>query len=99
MAMGLILEFDGLAIEQYAAVNKHLGIDMASGKGNWPAGLLYHVGGAKQGGWAVFEVWESREAQDRFMRERLGHALHEAGITKPPTRVEWLTLAARHSLG
>jgi hypothetical protein len=48
-------------------------------------------------GWVVFEVWESKEAQDRFMRERLGKALQDAGVAKPPSRIEWLALAAHTS--
>jgi hypothetical protein len=47
----------------------------------------------------VFEVWESRQAQERFMNERLGRAIQEAGITAPPSRAEWLELAAYHSPG
>jgi hypothetical protein len=52
---------------------------------------------AKPGGWVVFEVWESREAQSRFMNERLGRALQEGGVSEPPSRVEWLELAAYQS--
>ncbi len=33
----LILEFAGLSDADYAAVNGNLGIDMDSGKGDWPA--------------------------------------------------------------
>ena len=67
MAEALILEFDGVGREQYDAVNKRLGIDMASGEGDWPEGMLSHTAGAKAGGWVVFEVWESRGAQGQFM--------------------------------
>lgn len=97
MAMGLILEFDGVGRETYEAVNRNLDIDVSRPSGNWPPGLTFHAGGAKAGGWVVFEVWESREAQDAFMRERLGPALARGGVTKPPSRVEWLALAA-HTL-
>ncbi len=99
MADGLMLEFEGVGQEQYDAVNARLGIDQVSGKGDWPAGLVFHAGGAKPGGWVVFEVWESKEAQERFMNERLGRALQEGGITDPPTRAEWLELAAYNSPG
>ena len=99
MAEGLILEFDGVGREQYDAVSGRLGIDMDSGQGDWPAGMVFHAGGAKPGGWVVFEVWESRDAQERFMNERLGRALQEGGINGPPTRVEWVELAAYHSPG
>jgi hypothetical protein len=94
MADALILEFDGLDRANYEAVNGHLGIDMDSGEGDWPDGLISHTGGAKPGGWVVFEVWESKDAQERFMNERLGAALQKGGVTAPPTRVEWLEIAA-----
>jgi hypothetical protein len=42
------------------------------------------------------EVWESQDAQGRFMEGRLGRALQEGGITAPPSRMEWLDLAAHH---
>lgn len=97
MADGLILEFDGFGVDTYEKVNEKLGIDMESGEGDWPSGLRFHSGGAKPGGWVVFEVWDSREDQERFMSERLGQALQEGGVTGPPSRAEWLDLAAVHS--
>jgi hypothetical protein len=98
MAAGLILEFDGVGRDEYEAVNRALGIDMNTGAGDWPAGLLFHSGGAKPGGWVVFEVWESQADQHQFMDGRLGAALVEGGITSPPSRVEWIDLAAYHNL-
>jgi hypothetical protein len=41
MAEGLILEFDGVGRAQYEAVNARLGIDIESGQGDWPAGLVF----------------------------------------------------------
>lgn len=95
MAKGLILEFEGNA-EGYQRVTECLGIDVESGEGDWPAGLLFHSGGAKPNGWIVSEVWASREDQERFMAERLEPALKEAGVEDPPSRVEWFDLAAFH---
>ena len=92
MAEGLVLEFEGVGREQYRAVNAALGIDPDTGQGEWPAGLTFHAGGGTAGGWLVFEVWESRDAQGRFMEERLGRALQEGGITAAPSRVEWVEL-------
>ncbi len=98
MAEAILLEFDGFGRERYAAVNAQLGIDMETGEGDWPPGLLYHAGAAKPGGWVVFEVWASRADQERFMEDRLGRALHDGGVTEPPTRVEWLELVAHHDV-
>jgi hypothetical protein len=99
MADGLILEFEGFGADTYERVNELLGIDMASGEGDWPAGLLAHTGGAKEGGWVVFEVWSSRADQERFLEERLGPALAEAGIEGPPARLEWLEISAHRNPG
>ncbi|HVO54151.1 MAG TPA: hypothetical protein VMT37_07050 [Solirubrobacterales bacterium] len=99
MAEGLILEFDGVGLEQYRQVNDLLGMNMESGEGDWPDGLLFHSGGAKPGGWVVFEVWESQADQEAFMADRLGRALAEGGVEGPPARVEWLDLAAHHTVG
>jgi hypothetical protein len=98
MAEGLILEFDGLDEGMYNTVNGNLGIDPGSGEGDWPAGMLFHAGGTKPGGLVVFEVWESKEDQAAFMNGRLGPALQQAGVTAPPTRVEWLGLVAHRNL-
>lgn len=99
MAEGVILEFDDVGEEQYWAVNERLGLDPRTGAGDWPAGLLSHTGGAKDGGLVVFEVWESRDQQERFMQERLGRALQEGGVTAPPARVEWLPVAGHIAPG
>ena len=65
MAEGLILEFEGVGLEQYMAVNRALGIDVTTGAGEWPDGLLFHSAGTGSGGLVVYEVWESQDAQGR----------------------------------
>src|SRR5438874_6007619 len=83
MPEALILEFTGVTEAEYAAVNEHLGIDMHTGQGDWPAGLLSHAAGtADDGTFIVAEVWSSRADQDAFMTSRLGAAL--AAATWPP---------------
>jgi hypothetical protein len=98
MADAIIWEFDGVNRGDYDAVNEKLGIDPQGGSG-WPEGLIFHTGAAKPGGWIVFEVWESQQAQERFLADRLRPALEAAGVTTPPTRVEWLDVAAYVSPG
>ncbi len=100
MPDALILEFDGVGRAEYEAVNEVLGIDMNTGTGNWPDGLLMHSAGAtRDGGWVVYEVWDSIDAQQRFMDERLGPALQQGGITDPPSRADWVDLHAHHNPG
>ena len=99
MPEALILEFTGVTEAEYAAVNKHLGIDMHTGQGDWPAGLLSHAGGtADDGTFIVAEVWSSRADQDAFMTSRLGTALAAGGVTAAP-RVRWVPLVAYHQPG
>jgi hypothetical protein len=97
MAEALILEFEGVSLEQYMAVNRALGIDVTTGAGEWPEGLLFHSAGTGPGGLVVYEVWESQDAQGRFMSGRLGRALQEGGITGAPSRVEWNELIGYRS--
>src|SRR5436305_15086798 len=95
MADALILEFEGHGLEEYERVNEILGIDMRSGEGDWPEGLLLHSASAKEGGFVVYEVWASQADQERFMAERLGQALQEGGVAGPPAMAERLGLAYR----
>ena len=96
MADALILEFEGIGRDEYDAVNQVLGVNMDTGEGDWPEGLLFHAAGATPKGWTVMEVWESQEAQARFMNERLGGALAEGGITGGPSSAQWVDVAAHH---
>jgi hypothetical protein len=99
MPEALILEFTGVGEAEYAAVNKQLGIDMRTGEGDWPPGLLSHAGGtADDGTFIVTEVWSSRADQGSFMQTRLGAALAVGGITATPN-VRWIPLLAYHTPG
>ena len=99
MPEALILDFTGVSEADYAAVNKHLGINMHTGEGDWPAGLLSHAAGtADDGTFVVSEVWASRADQEAFLQSRLGPALAAGGVTAMPT-VRWVPLVAYHQPG
>jgi hypothetical protein len=74
MAVAFLMEAPGDAHPgAYDAVNEKMGIDS-----NPPPGLIVHTAGhAENGSWRIFDVWESKEAYDRFNEERLGPALRE----------------------
>ena len=73
----------------YPKVNELLGLDPATGSGDWPKGLLSHVGGGEDGTVVVVEVWESRADQESWMASKLGPALGQIGVPQPK-RMEWL---------
>jgi hypothetical protein len=99
MAAGLILRFAGKSRADYDAVNEKLNINMNAGSGDWPEGLLSHAAGEADGALYVIEVWESREAQGRFMESRLGRALQEGGVTGMP-EITWVDpLVSYHTPG
>jgi hypothetical protein len=90
MAELLIIEFSApSAVELYNKVNTILGVDPASGTGDWPSGILSHHAGGEGDSLIVVETWESRAAQEAFMRDRLGPAFGEAKVPEP-VRVTWL---------
>ena len=89
----MILEFDGVTEKEYLAVNAALGLDPATGEGEWPDGMVTHSAGLNEAGqFVVMEVWDTPEHQARFMDERLGEALAKGGVTEPPTSVTWIEL-------
>lgn len=59
-------------------------IEVVTGSGPFPPeGSIFHAAGPTETGWRVVDVWDSHEAFDRFMRERLGPALQQAAAPRP----------------
>lgn len=70
-----VLEFQGGTKEQYDRVIEKLNF------GGKPApGGIFHLASVSEFGVRVFDVWESKEAFDKFMSEKLGPILAEVGI-------------------
>ena len=95
MAEMVVIEVD-CDPSYYPKVNEALGLDPDAGRGDWPQGLVSHVGGGGDGTVIVVEVWASRAQQEEFMASRLGPALGEVGIPAPK-RIEWLKVLGRFS--
>lgn len=74
----------------YSKVNQTLGIDPEKREGDWPNGLVTHIGAGGNGLVVVFEVWESRAEQESWMA-KLGPALEKVGVPQP-RRMDWLSL-------
>ncbi|GAB2441605.1 hypothetical protein ACFQUY_36330 [Nocardia tengchongensis] len=81
MAVGVVLEFDGVTVEQYDRVMELLG---AAAGGPMPEGGLFGWVIATENGIRVAEVWESVEAFRRFSAERFGPKAGEVGIAVAP---------------
>lgn len=91
MAVAVIQEFpiegDDRSTANYDRVQEALGT-----RGNRPAGGLVHSAGFDEdaGVFRIFDVWESREAWDAFLQERLMPVVRptmEQGGRAPETRV------------
>jgi hypothetical protein len=67
MAIGLLTRLpEGIGAREYDAVTNQM--DVAN---NPPEGCIFHSAGELEGRFQVFDVWESRELADRFIRDRL----------------------------
>jgi hypothetical protein len=73
MAVAVMQEWSGGGADttNYDAITAHMGVDRHP-----PEGMIVHTAGmTPDGGFRVFDVWESLEAFERFDRERLGPAI------------------------
>jgi hypothetical protein len=84
MAMGQILQFSGVGIEKYDAVQAELGWK-TDGTGR-PEGIVAHAAGSTENGFCVIEWWESEGAWDKFFAGRLMPAFEKVGDIPQPDR-------------
>lgn len=64
MAIALILQYDKLTVDDYAAAGAALDFPTT-----WPSGLLYHDSAVIDGKLRVYEVWNARADFDRYASE------------------------------
>jgi hypothetical protein len=82
MAVAMVLEWPGVTVEQYDAVMDDLGLGGKPYKGG-----IFHVAGPIEGGWRVVDVWESQEAFDTFLQQKLGAVLQKNGLQPPQVQL------------
>jgi len=93
MAVGLVIDLDGMTAERY---------DQLNAEANFPAeapdGLISHIAGPTDGGFRIVDVWESVEDFDRFVEERLLPAMGRVsgGAVEAPTPQEFPIHAEFH---
>lgn len=81
MAVGIVLDFKGATLDQYDQVLERMGLTPG---GSGPPGVLFHWVTKIDDGFRVTDVWESREAFDRFSEEQIGPHSQAVGMTDPP---------------
>jgi len=82
MAVCLVIDVVGGSVEQYDAVKQKL----EESGGMLGEGQTFHAAGPTDDGFAVIDVWNSRDDFDRFMQGRLGEAIQAAGVPQPQIR-------------
>jgi quinol monooxygenase YgiN len=87
MAIGMVFQGSGFTQAQYEQVHNQVAPENRKAPG-----LLFHAAGQSENGFVVIEVWESREALDRFFGDKLGQAIQEANITAQPTFFEIINI-------
>ena len=84
-AVGLRIRESGGTQEQYDAAMEELDVE-----NNPIEGLIFHSSGPVEGGWGTIDVWESREAFDRFQEDWIDPAfqvLSDRGYEQPAESV------------
>jgi hypothetical protein len=81
MAVAVEMNFRGATTEQYDQILQKMGLTPA---GATPPGAISHWVAQTDDGMRVVDVWDTREAYDRYAQEKIGPYSAEAGITEPP---------------
>ena len=81
MAVAVEMTFRGATLEQYDQVIQKM--DLSQG-GEMPSGGISHWAAKTDDGIRVVDVWESREAVERFAQEQIGPYTREVGIESEP---------------
>ena len=84
MAIAMVRDLPNATSQIYDAVVREMGLDEEPA-----AGLIIHTAGEYNGIWREVDVWESREAFETFLRDRIMPAVvkvvgEEALNTPPP---------------
>jgi len=85
MAVLMILEWEGVSVEDYQRVNDAMGI---RGDADAPDGLIEHVAGLTEDDELVIvDLWESAEKLEAFFETRLAPAIEQLELPESEARV------------
>lgn len=80
MAVAVIIDFEGGTLDQYDQVIENMGFTRG---GDGAPASVFHWVARSDSGIRVVDVWESREAFDRFAQEEIGPKTQEVGMSPP----------------
>jgi hypothetical protein len=83
MAVGILQNLPGVTKQQYDQVNETMFGQSPPPTDQLPEGLIVHSAGPAEGGWYIYDIWESREAFQRFWDNRLQSAVREVFGDQP----------------
>lgn len=81
MAVAIEMNFRGMTTDQYDQIRAKMGLEP---RGATPPGAISHWVAKTDDGMRVVDVWESREAYDKFAAEQIGPYSAEVGLTEAP---------------
>lgn len=85
MPVGILQMLNGTTQEQYDSINEKMFGTSRPSADQAPDGLVVHSAGPTENGWYIYDIWESREAFQRFTEERVMPAVRELiGDVPPP---------------
>ena len=79
MAVAMLMHWPGVTSDQYDAVLAKIGLDA-----NPPAGGVLHIATESGDGIEVYEIWQTEQAFNSFLEQRLLPVVSELGITGEP---------------
>ena len=83
MAILALITHPEITKSHYEAVRKEV-----KWESHFPEGAVLHVAGfGEKGGLHVVDVWESKDALDKFFKDRLGPALQKLKVPQPAVEV------------
>src|SRR6476469_898211 len=84
MAVGVLTAAPEFTKEIYDGVTEKMFGHAPMREDDAPEGLIVHSAGQGDQGYYVYDIWESREAFQRFMDEKLGPAMRQVFGDQPP---------------
>jgi hypothetical protein len=81
MPVAVEMNFRGATLDQYDQVLEKMGLTPG---GSTPPGAISHWAAKTDDGIRVVDVWETRDAFDRFAEDQIGPYTREVGFTEAP---------------